>query len=58
MAKQRLFPEPPKPSDEDAHTNQQRFSDLAGKVFSVPKSEIDKREKQWRRHRKRSASSG
>lgn len=53
MAKQRLFPEPPKPPDDDTRTAKARFSNLAGKVFSVPKAEIDEREKEWQRKRAR-----
>lgn len=46
MAKQRLFPEPPDP---DKAGSRQQFDKLASKVFGVPKSEIDEREKQWRK---------
>jgi len=46
MAKQRLFPEPP--NQDDDKKPRERFDELATKVFTVPKSEIDKREKQWR----------
>jgi len=49
MAKQRLFPEPPKDARRDPV---QRFNDLGTKVFSVPKAEIDAREKQWRKKKK------
>jgi hypothetical protein len=49
MAKQRLFPEPPK---DEQHDPKKRFSDLATKIFTVPKSEIDEREKQWRDRKK------
>ena len=53
MAKQRLFPEPPKP-DDNTHTAKERFSALAGKVFSVPRTEIERREREWKRsHKKR-----
>jgi len=52
MAKQRLFPEPPKP-DDDKRGEHERFSDLATKIFTVPKSEIDAREKRWQKQRKR-----
>ncbi len=47
MAKQRLFPEPTSTSQSDDPT--QRFDALASKVLAVSKSEIDKREKQWRK---------
>jgi len=43
MANQRLFPE----GEKDKREPKQRFDDTASKVFSVPKSEIDEREKQW-----------
>jgi hypothetical protein len=43
MAKQRLFPE-----SNDKRAPQKRFEDTASKVFSVPKSEIDERERRWR----------
>ncbi len=46
MAKQRLFPQPPK---DDKRDPRDRFSDVAIKVFSVPKSDIDEREKHWRK---------
>jgi hypothetical protein len=45
MTKPRLFPEPP---ESDKRKPEDRLKDLATKVLSVPKSEIDKREKQWR----------
>jgi hypothetical protein len=51
MAKQRLFPEPQK---DDKRAPHEKFADVASKVFSVPKAEIDEREKQWRNERKRS----
>jgi hypothetical protein len=51
MAKQRLFPEPISVSTNDDPN--QRLDALARKVFSVSKDEIDKRENQWKRARKR-----
>lgn len=48
MAKQRLFPEPEKESDTNVGTRQ-NFKNLATKIFTVPKAEIDKREQQWRK---------
>lgn len=45
MAKQRLFPE--KVAD-DNRTPGERFDALASKVVTVPKSEIDARERKWR----------
>jgi hypothetical protein len=47
MAKQRLFPEPEKPEGRKSGTRQD-FEHVASKIFSVPKSDIDEREKQWR----------
>jgi len=49
MAKQRLFPEPP--NQDDDKKPRERFDELATKVFTVSKSEIDEREKKWRTHR-------
>ena len=54
MAKQRLFSEPPKESD-SAATPRDRFNDLASKVFSVPKADIDKREAEWQKARDKGA---
>jgi hypothetical protein len=50
MAKEKLIPKPP---DDEKTNPRERFSALAGKVFSVPKSEIDKREEQWRKERRK-----
>lgn len=50
MAKERLFP---KPSADDKREPHDKFSDLAAKIVTVPKSEIDKREEQWRSRRRR-----
>jgi hypothetical protein len=47
MAKQRLFPEPEKQPDETAGPRQ-NFENIATKIFTVTKSQIDEREKQWR----------
>jgi hypothetical protein len=46
MAKEKLIPKPP---ETDRTGPRQRFSELGMKIFSVPKSEIDKREKEWRK---------
>lgn len=46
MAKQRLFPEHKKPKDE---TSREHFENVAIRVFSTPKSDIDKREDEWKR---------
>ena len=55
MAKQRLFPEPPsRPATDASSDPREQFNRLATKIFSVPKSDIDEREKKWRTHRKRS----
>jgi len=40
-----------KPPDDDKRNPRERFSDLASKIFAVPKSEIDAREKTWRRNK-------
>jgi hypothetical protein len=45
VAKEKLIPEPP---DTDKTGPKGRFTEIASKVFSVPKEEIDKREEQWR----------
>ena len=50
MAKQRLFPEP----EGDKRDPKKRFDETASKVFSIPKPEIDEREKEWRDERDRS----
>lgn len=49
MAKQRLFPEP---QAENQPGTRHNFDTLAAKIFAVPKTEIDAREKQWRRAKK------
>lgn len=54
MAKEKLIPEPP--HKDDGGTPREKFDGLALKVFSVPKSEIDKREKQWKKDRERESS--
>lgn len=53
MAKQRLFPEPQKQSDDDKAGSRQNFEHLATKIFTVPKAAIDEREKQWRKSKRR-----
>lgn len=50
MAREKLIPEPP---DSGSTGPRAKFRELGAKVFSVPKSEIDKREKQWDHNRKR-----
>jgi hypothetical protein len=47
VAKEKLIPKPP----DESKPPHERFSDLAKKVFSVPKSEIDKRENAWKRRK-------
>jgi hypothetical protein len=56
MAKQRLFPEPQKTSDDDKTGTREQFEHVASRVFSVPKSEIDKREKQWKNRRRKTSN--
>ena len=50
MAKEKLIPERPDSDRRDPH---KRFSDFAAKIVTVPKSEIDKREQEWRKKDKR-----
>jgi hypothetical protein len=50
MAKEKLFP--PKAPDNDEREPHTKFSDLASKVVTVPKSEIDQRERKWKERRK------
>lgn len=51
VAKEKLIPKPP---DTNKTGLRARFDDLGIKIFSVPKTEIDKREKQWQSERKKS----
>jgi hypothetical protein len=46
MAKERLFPPKTAVDKREPHD---KFSDFALKVVTVPKSEIDEREKQWQK---------
>ncbi len=46
MAKDKLIP---RQAEDDGLEPHERFSDLATKIFTVPKAEIDVREKQWKR---------
>jgi hypothetical protein len=48
MAKEKLFPKTP---DDDTRAPHDKFSDFAAKIVTVPKSEIDAREKQWQKKR-------
>jgi hypothetical protein len=48
MARKKLIHEPP---DTDKAGPKARFNDIAAKVFSVPKSEVDEREKRWQQSR-------
>jgi hypothetical protein len=48
VAKEKLIPEPP---ETDKTGPKGRFVEIATKVFSVPKSEIDKREEEWQQKR-------
>jgi hypothetical protein len=50
MAKEKLIP---KLADDDKRDPQQRFADLGAKVFSTSKAQIDERERQWARTRKK-----
>jgi hypothetical protein len=51
MAKERLFP--PQAHDETREPHD-KFSDFAAKIVTVPKSEIDKREKRWQQAKAKS----
>jgi len=51
MTRPRLFPEPRTTSDSDDPNK--RFDALAAKVFTVSKDEIDKREKDWRKQKRK-----
>ena len=48
VAKEKLFPEKPESDRRDPH---KRFSDFAAKIVTVPKSEIDAREKTWKKRK-------
>jgi len=50
VAKEKLIPKPP---ESDSGNGRERFEQLGAKIFSVPKSEIDRREKEWQRERKK-----
>jgi hypothetical protein len=50
VAKEKLIP---KIRDDDSRDPHQRFSDLGAIVFSTPKSEIDKRERNWKRAKRK-----
>jgi hypothetical protein len=50
MAKQRLFPKAPEHDRREPHD---KFTALASKVVTVPKAEIDKREREWQHERKK-----
>jgi hypothetical protein len=50
VAKEKLFPGLTT-NARDKREPHDRFSDFAAKIVAVPKSEIDKREKQWQRKR-------
>jgi hypothetical protein len=47
MAKEKLFP--PRAPGDDTRKPHDKFSNFASKVVTVPKSQIDEREKQWKR---------
>jgi hypothetical protein len=46
VAREKLVPKPPETHRRDPR---KAFSDTATKIFSVPKSEIDKREADWKK---------
>lgn len=48
VAKQKLIPEPP---DTDKTGPKGRFAEIASKVFSATKTEIDRRESEWKHER-------
>ena len=54
VAKEKLIPDRPESDRRDPH---KRFSDFAAKIVTVPKSEIDKREKEWQDTKPKSKSS-
>jgi hypothetical protein len=53
VAKEKLIPDRSAAPEDDEREPHERFSDLAARIVTVPKSEIDKCEKTWRRRRKR-----
>ena len=55
VAKEKLIPEPP---GTDKTGPKGRFVEIATKVFSVPKREIDKREEEWQRERLKRRAKG
>jgi hypothetical protein len=55
MAKQKLFPEPPK-VDEDTRKPHERFRAFAGLVVATDKKTIDQREDAWKRERDKPAT--
>jgi hypothetical protein len=48
VAKEKLIPKPP---DTDSSGPRAKFREMAAKVFSVPKREVDEREKEWRKRK-------
>jgi hypothetical protein len=52
MAKQKLIPAS-ETKARDHHEPHDRFTEFAARVVAVPKSEIDKREDDWKRNKKR-----
>ena len=49
VAKEKLIPEPP---ETDSTGPRAKFREMAARVFSVSKADIDKREEQWRNDKK------
>jgi hypothetical protein len=50
VAKEKLIPKPP---DTDSTGPRAKFREMGSKVFSVSKSEIDERERDWKAERDR-----
>jgi hypothetical protein len=48
MAKQKLIPK----QGDDRREARERFNEIGSRVFAVPKSKIDERERRWRDRRK------
>lgn len=49
MTRKLLFPK--RPASDDTREPHDKFRNLTTKVMAVPKSEIDKREKAWRKNK-------
>jgi hypothetical protein len=55
VAKEKLIPEPP---ETDSTGPRAKFREMGSKVFSVPKAEIDARERRWQDERKPDKAEG